>query len=240
MKNLILLIAIFSVLLIISCNGEDDKGIRISGEVEGLKVGTLYLQRLDDTTVVTLDSLKVDGDSEFDFFAAVEQPQLLYLYLDKKDRSKYDDRLAFFSGDSSMTIKTSLADFSNAKITGSQNQKVYEEFMESKQELDRRQVNLMRRSMLLSNKENISQDSIQALDEDYQRHLKTRIGFVLNFAQRNLDSEVAPYVLLSEGFDANPYWLDSLYRAMPNDIQNSLYGEKLQKFLKANVDSDPD
>lgn len=34
----------------------------VSGNVKGLKKGTLYLQKVNDTVLITVDSLQIKGD----------------------------------------------------------------------------------------------------------------------------------------------------------------------------------
>ena len=45
----------------------------------------------------------------------------------------------------------------------------------------------------------------------------------------NKDSEVAPYIALSEVFDANIKYLDTLYNVLPKDIALSKYGKELSE-----------
>lgn len=225
--------AIILLFIVIGCSEKTERGVVIKGEIEGLKVGKLYLQQLKDTILINLDSLEVDGEAEFRFHAPIEEPQMLYLYLDKKDRSTYDDRLALFTDDSIMVVKTSLEDFEKAEVSGSKNQELYNEFMANKRQLDGKQVELMQIAMRLQEKDTVAQDSLIFLEKEHRRLLESRYRYTLNFAQQNAEKEVAPYVLLSEALGANPVWLDSIYRTMSPDVQNGLYGRE----LKSEIDS---
>ena len=51
-------------LFIICCNSDQNKMI-VSGSVDGLRKGTIYLQKEIDSTIVSLDSLKISGNSNF-------------------------------------------------------------------------------------------------------------------------------------------------------------------------------
>ena len=54
-------------LLIISCGeNKKDTNFTLKGHVTGLKKGTVYLQKQQDSLMVTLDSLAINGNSEFD------------------------------------------------------------------------------------------------------------------------------------------------------------------------------
>jgi hypothetical protein len=90
----------------------------------------------------------------------------------------------------------------------------------------------MKRSVLLQQEDNPSPVAIQELDADYEKYLRKKIIYALNYAAVNIKTEVAPYILLQEGFDANPKLLDSIYNLMPKKIQTSLYGKELSELIK--------
>ena len=65
----------------------------LKGTVEGLRKGTLYLQKVQDSLLVSIDSLVVDGSPEFQFVTEVESPEIYYLYLNKEDGDSQNDRI---------------------------------------------------------------------------------------------------------------------------------------------------
>ena len=80
-----------------SCAKKETHNFSISGTVKGLKKGTLHLQKIEDTLLITIDSLVVDGNPDFDFRTTLQELEALYVYLDKVDNSQYDDRIFFFA-----------------------------------------------------------------------------------------------------------------------------------------------
>ena len=54
------------VLLIIlsGCSSNKNKMI-VTGNIDGLKKGTVYLQQQQDSIIVSLDSININGNSEF-------------------------------------------------------------------------------------------------------------------------------------------------------------------------------
>ena len=52
----------------------------IQGQIKGLKKGTLYLQKMKDTILVSVDSVQINGDGNFILSDEVESPEV-YLYL---------------------------------------------------------------------------------------------------------------------------------------------------------------
>ena len=56
----------------------------LTGTVDGLRKGTLYLQKIQDSTLVNIDSVVVNGNPEFQFKTEIESPEIYYLYLKKR------------------------------------------------------------------------------------------------------------------------------------------------------------
>ena len=48
----------------------------------------------------------------------------------------------------------------------------------------------------------------------------------------NKDYEVAPYLAVSEIFDANIKFLDTIQESLPPKVRDSKYGKSLEEFLK--------
>ncbi|WP_194850869.1 DUF4369 domain-containing protein [Nonlabens antarcticus] len=224
---------ILSLIIFSSCTEDTSNNLTINGNVKGLKVGKLILQKIQDSVLVNLDSVQIDGDGKFSLTTFIEEPQILYLYLDKKDGTVYDDRLTFFAQDTIMSINTTLEKFENdAVITGSKNQEILNVFNGNIEKLNQTYTELMKRSMTLQQQESPSQEDIEQLDVDYDKYLRKRVLYALSFATVNKDKEVAPYILVQEGFDTNPELLDSVYNQMPKKIQTSLYGKELSELIK--------
>lgn len=227
MKKLSLLL--FTVLIIISCTSKEIN-LKVSGTVKGLKKGTLYLQKIEDTLLVNVDSVIVNGNANFLLQTNIESPQVMYLYLDKRDNSKFDDRLDFFADKGEIKINTSLEKFeTEAKITGSANQDKLVEY--------RKMIKRFNDSNLEIIKENFEAQKakdtqrIAELDQQYENLLKRKYLYTVNFAINNKNLEVAPYLALSEVFDANIKYLDTIYNSLEKDVKKSKYGKQLKKYL---------
>ncbi|PRP67252.1 DUF4369 domain-containing protein [Nonlabens agnitus] len=227
------LILFVSILMLSSCEPETQNNFVVQGTIEGLKVGTIALQKVQDSTLITLDSVVLDGQSDYKLTYSLEEPELLYLYLDVKDGSKYDDRIAFFAEDTIMTINSNLKNYEkDAVISGSKNQELLEAFKANTSKLNLVYTDLMRRSMELSKVEDPATADIEALNTEYDKYLRKRILYALNYASVHKENEVAPFILLQEGFDANPKLLDSIYNMMPKKIQTSFYGKGLSEMIQ--------
>lgn len=231
MKNLFLLLSILT--LVSSCANDKYEGLVLNGTIENLKVGTVYLQKINKGTMVNLDSITLDGTGSFTLKTALDEPQLLYVYLQKKDASDYNDRIAFFATDTIMTLKTDLYDFEkNAVISGGLNQALYTTFNKNAVRLNEVYTDLVKRELALQANENASATDYDELGKAYDAYLRKKVLYTVNFANTNKNSAFAAYLLLEEAENANPKLIDSVFKMMPKKIQTSLYGKELSEFLK--------
>ena len=228
MKNIFFLT--FTAVLLISCSEDTTNTMYVTGKVKGLKKGTLYLQSVPDSTLVTIDSLQVDGDGNFSFKTELESPEIFYLYLNKKDNNEINDRITFFGEPGNITINTSWNTFdTNAKIEGSATQKKLEEYRKTMTRFNKRSIELMQS---LTNSEvpidSLQLDSIQKLTD---KNIQRGYVFAISFALNNKDSYIAPYIALTEVSDANIKYLDSISNSLTPEVASSKYGKELKNFL---------
>ncbi len=220
---------------LIGCNRDAD--FVLTGKINGLKKGTIYLQRVEDTTLINLDSLIVNGDSEFEFYAKLKEPQILYLTLEKVDAFEYDDRIMFFAEPGEMTLNTSLKNFeSQAAITGSENQIKLEEYNKIIHRFNDENLDLIKKSFEVRKQE--TEDSIIYYDQKLQNLTKRKYLYTVNFAMNNKQHEIAPYLAISEIFDANVKYLDTIYNSLEPKVKKSKYGDILKDFIKDRKTSD--
>ena len=94
-KSIIVFVAL---LLLSACNQNETKGnLHITGNIKGLKKGTLYIQRVVDTTLVAIDTIHIDGSSTFESNLDLKSPEMLYLFLDRGVSNSLDNNLSFFA-----------------------------------------------------------------------------------------------------------------------------------------------
>lgn len=218
----------FGILLCISC-GNDNLNVMIAGEVKGLKKGTLFLERLEDTTVVVLDSVNILGDPNFQFNIALAEPEVLYLSLDAN--SNEEPRVAFFADSGLTTINTTLKRFyHDAKIEGSEEQTLWNRHKEMLSNFNNENLDLIKSEFEFA-EDSVKVDSIKQLRE---RNFVRRYQYTINFAKTNSNSALAPYILLTEVSDANISYLDTVYEALTPEVAETKYGKSLKEFIDSN------
>ena len=228
MKKLALLLVI---LLGISACSEKESNLIVNGEIKGLKKGTLYLQKIEDTSLVNVDSVVVNGDPTFSLEAYIESPQIMYLYLEKVDNNRYDDRIDFFADKGQVSINTKLEKFeTSAEIKGSVNQEKLVEYRQMISRFNDQNLDLIKESFEAEKAQN--EDKLMEIDDRYDKLLRRKYLYTVNFAINNKDHEIAPYLALSEVFDANIKYLDTIYSSLAPKVKKSKYGKELKSFLK--------
>ena len=223
---------IVSLVLVGCTESEEENKMIVTGNIKGLKKGTLYLQHIPDTALVNVDSLEIQGDGRFEFETALQSPEIFFLYLDKADNNEFNDRITFFGEPGTISINTSWNTFeTKAVIDGSETQKKMEEYQEIMNKFHTQSLELMRAAA----DPDIQADST-ALDSVQKRSDKVVLRgylYTLNFALNNKDSYLTPYLALTEVANANPVYLDSIYNSLTPEVAESKYGIKLKEYLQA-------
>lgn len=199
----------------------------VKGQIKGLKKGTLYLQKMVDTAIVSVDSIKLFGDNNFLLSDNVTSPEMYYLSYkgDIKDK-----KLMFFGEEGEITVNDNIEQFGfKPKITGSKNQEVMDKFTDINQNFKLQRLNFIKLDFEARSAKD--DKAIDSLEKAYKRLVRKRFLFTTNFAIANKDTEAAPYIALSELFDANIYLLDTINNSLTDRAKKSMYGKRLQKFV---------
>ena len=236
MKYRIYLLLIGFALL--SCQEEQGNYMTVNGTVKGLKKGVLYLQRLQDSSLVSLDSLQVRGDGRFSFKTKLESPEVFYLYLNKKDENELNDRITFFGEPGTITINTNWNSFdTQAKVEGSETQKKLEEYRKVMSRFNSRNLEILRAAYDPELQgDSLAMDSIARLSD---RNILRGYLYALNYAINNANSCIAPYIALTEVADANVKYLDSIYTSLSPEVAASKYGKELAVLVKKKQSEKP-
>jgi hypothetical protein len=203
----------------------------VKGRIEGLRKGNLFLQKIQDTVLINVDSTQVNGTPDFEFQTPIETPEVFYLYLDKEDGDSLNDRILFFGEKGQIEINTLLKTFeSSAQISGSENQELLQEYLSFNRKFNDQNLVLMQgfyEAQIAQNKERA--DSLQNKIDNL---LKRRYLYTINFAAKNTDKNIAPYLALTQVYDANVALLDSIAIKMTPEVRESKYGKEFISYLE--------
>ena len=227
MKKIYFLIPL---IILSSCSSQRNKMI-VTGNIDGLKKGTLYLQKQQDSIITSVDSILIDGSSEFVLETEIEEPDIYYLYLDKNDGDSLNDIITFFGNVGKININTRLQTFdSGYKIIGSKNSELLEEYLSIIRKFNSQNLDLLEifyNAQIENNKKRIDSVNTQLNNLITRKYL-----YSLNFATNNSEYEISPYIAVSQIADTNVDLLIQLYDTLPENIKNSKYGKILGEFTK--------
>lgn len=228
MKKLVYILAI--TLTCISCKKENE--MHIEATITGLKKGTVYLQKIVDSSLVDLDSIVIDGQDTFSLSTSVDAPELFYIYVDKIDGVEYNDRITFFGEKGEIKLNTHLEKInSDVVITGSKNHRIYTEYQNTLKDVNRKlaQANLGFIQAQLENNE----DDIVAYDKKVTALTRAKYLRAIQFAITHKRTSVAAYIGAREIEEANVMYLDSIYNGLSKKAKKTIYGKELETLIKA-------
>lgn len=231
-KSILLGLFIISILGCNPKNKTDEEIMTVKGSVKGLRKGTLYLQKVKDSVLINLDSLMIEGSSTFTLKSKIKSPEIYYLYLDKEDGDTLNDRIRFFGEKGIIEINTLLKTFeSSAKISGSENHILLEEYLSFIRKFDRENLKLVKIYFNELKKNNLS-NKLDSIQKKMDNLLLRRYLFTLNFASTNYSKNIAPYLLLTEVSDTSLKLLDSVMVKITPEVKLSKYGKDLENLIK--------
>ena len=217
------------LILFTACSSNEDK-MTLTGNVKGLKKGTLLLQKIQDSLLVSVDSVFVNGNSLFSFKETILEPEIYYLNVRLENGILKDDRISFFAESNPINISTTLTNFAiDAKVTGSNNQEKYKTYKKIIDRYSDRNLELIEQSFEAKRKGN---DSLaNKLDSTQKSILAKKYLATISFALSNKDFEISPYLMVSHVNDTKLVYLDSVYNNLTPKIKDSKYGKDLESLI---------
>ena len=223
-----LLLSLSAIALLASCNSTSEN-TEVTISINGLKKGTVYLQKITEAGLINLDSVESNGKETLNLGLNLNHPELIYAYLDKADGSTFNDRLAFFAEPGEIHISTSLTNFENdAVIKAGEEHEAFKNIQEMLSRFTKKDFELMQLAQTDRINDDRFVDSIvkQSNSNNIKRYL-----FIANYALSNPNKYVSAYLVTSEGEELNPKWKDSIFNNFSEAIKKSTYGQQLNSQL---------
>ena len=222
---------LFVLVLLLGCHSSSNE-MQLTGEVSGLRKGMLLLQKIEDTLWVSVDSIRVDGKAVFHFNTEIESPEVYYLTMRFDDSIQNEKRIPFFAEASHITLNSKLKNYEiESKVLGSVNQEKWETYKLLMKRYNDKNLELIEKHF---NAMKEGQDSLAtAYEAQRNKLIASRYLATVNFAKNQSDYEIAPYLMLTEVYDANIKYHDTIYKLLTPKIKDSKYGKALESFIKA-------
>tara|TARA_B100001057_G_scaffold175936_1_gene176590 strand:- start:30 stop:650 length:621 start_codon:yes stop_codon:yes gene_type:complete len=200
----------------------------VSGNVDGLMKGTLFLQSQKDSVVVNLDSMYMKGDGNFKLSTYINEPDIFYLYLDKQDGDSLNDIITFFGNKGDIQINTRLNTFDTSfEISGSENSDHLNEYNSIIRKYNMQNLDLL--EIFYNAQIENNQKRIDSVNSELENLIRKKYLYTLNFSITNSANEISPYIAVSQIPDANIDLLRKVYDTLPERIKDSKYGKILKE-----------
>ena len=228
-KNILILL--LSVTITYSCNNsESNNYMSVSGKIDGLRKGKLYLQQFIDSVFISIDSTEVNNEFEFNLSTSINEPDIYYLYLDKFDGDSLNDRIKFFGNSGEIVINSRLKTFdTNAEILGSDNQTLMEEYISIIRKFNFENLDLL--EIYYDSQIKGDNKRFDSVNDAINNLIKRKYLYSLNFATTNADYEISPFIVTTEIPDANKELLKQVYDKFNDSIKVSKYGKLLMEII---------
>ena len=217
----------YLLLLIIISSCSPTNNFQLNGDIKGLKKGTILLTKSIEGSEVTLDSINLNGTSEFILSSYINEPEVLKLKLTKS--GIYNDEVEFFANKGITNFKTNLKRFSyESNFKGSKQQEKLDSFNRMLTRFNEENLNLIKTQIEFYG----NQEKLNIINRELINLKKREMYFIINFSINNSDSEISPYIagkFLSVG---NLRYLDTIYNSLNKKIKDSKYGVLLKDIIE--------
>ena len=198
--------------------------------VKDLKKGTLYLERVQDSILVAVDSMQITQEKPIVLEADLNHPELFYVLLDRNKADDFDNRIPFFGEAGNISIKTTLEGYvTKAEVVGSPTQDIFNSYNKVISQFNNEELDLLAAYLQAQISQN--SDSLALLEKQSTNLAKRKILFTANFAVNNRTSVIAPYLALYNLTSDSKSLLDTIAASMSDDVRNSSYGKQLRDYL---------
>ncbi len=226
MKNAVVVLMLISLIFSCSNSKKHQGNLVVEGKVKGLRLGTLLIKKLENDSIKSLDSIKVDGNENFEFQTNIKEPQILVLSLPE---IKDGDILFFAAPKDTIKIYTFLETFAlNPVVIGGVNQERLQTYKDILHKFSNKELDLFKAKYEASKKQ--QNKLADSLTNAYDNLLRKRELYKLNFIFTNADKPVGAYVGYTS-FYKNKQALDTIYKMLKPDIKQSKYGKEIKKIL---------
>ena len=198
--------------------------------VKDLKKGTLYLERVQDSILVAVDSMQITQEKPIVLEADLNHPELFYVLLERNKADDFDNRIPFFGEAGNISIQTTLDGYvTKAEVVGSPTQDIFNSYNKVISQFNNEELDLLAAYLQAQISQN--NDSLALLEKQSANLAKRKILFTANFAVNNNNSVIAPYLALYSLTSGSKSLLDTIAASMSDDVRNSSYGKQLRDYL---------
>ena len=212
---------LFACVILVSCTGRKENQYIVSGTVKGSDTGTVYLQKMDSTSWVNIDSAVIKKGA-FEFKGSVTVPEKYKLIIKGQHYS-----FPFFVENSDIKLVVHADSTGKIEVTGSATQDLFNQYVAKSDSMEGK--------MKILDKEYSKADSLH--DTATLKKLEARFdamdldikNMIINFAKAHGKSVISPYLILQNSYRFELPELVSVSASFDTSINTSKYSVAVTK-----------
>lgn len=209
-------------LLCVSCTSNPSQ-FELRCAIEGLKKGTVILETLRDGHTVEVDRIAVNKPKRISFTGDLKQPKMFWLSVLKKEKF----RVPIFMEPGEMIFDAHIDSLYIAKVRGSQNQTLYEEYRRVIATYFERENHLIKGKIWAYKQKN--QVLLKEIASKELKAKRDRYAYVANFLISHPAEAVSGYIALRSLPYLSPFLIDTVSSAFSQANSKSMY---IKSFLE--------
>jgi len=219
MKKIVIIFAVTAILL--SCTGKKGNQYNITGVVKGTKAEMVYLQKMDSTGWVTMDSAAVKN-GEFEFKGKVDFPDRWNLTIKGKEMA-----FPFFLENSDIKLVVHADSTGLLEVTGSSNQDLFRKFNENNDSIQKL-INAM--DPMYAKADSLRDTAtMKKLDDKFNAFDKEMKKLIVDLAKNHPASPSGPWLIMRNSYRFELPELDSLLGVFDTTLSHSFYYKAVAK-----------
>lgn len=219
MKKIVIIFAVATILL--SCTGKKGNQYNITGVVKGTKAEMVYLQKMDSTGWVTMDSAAVKN-GEFEFKGKVDSPDRWNLTIKGKEMA-----FPFFLENSDIRLVVHADSTGLLEVTGSANQDLFRKFNENNDSIQKL-INAM--DPMYAKADSLRDTAtMKKLDDKFNAFDKEMKKLIVDLAKNHPASPSGPWLIMRNSYRFELPELDSLLGVFDTTLSHSFYYKAVAK-----------
>jgi peroxiredoxin len=218
-----ILFIILTVAILASCEKPVKNAFTVSGTVDTVFNGMIYLQKRVDAPLVTVDSARFT-DGKFTFKGVIDYPEVYYLTIPAVKAS-----VPFFIEPSEITVNIMTRDINKTKITGSKNQAAYDAYLDDLDKFNakmKESYSMYNKAMELGDEAKAHYyDSVISVIDDQ------RSNYSKDYVVKNPASFISPYIMYRNSYAYGMEEIETALDAFDTSLTHSIYAGFMKAYL---------
>ena len=218
-----LILGLTAITVMASCTSQKSDEFIIQGKVRGEKVEKVYLQKIVESNLKSIDSAVVENGI-FKFTGNISSPDLYYIGLDE------NRFISFFNEPSKIQVDFHTDSLANPNVTGSKSDEDYRDYITMVEKQRSVQVGLYTAYNEASR--NADSTKMKELEKEFEASDEAQKVEIVGFIKANSNSFIAPYVALRHAYVMELDDMEKVYASFGKEVAASNFATLLNERIE--------